>query len=219
MECWNQPETTDAGVTNVILIFGQSSGDITAHSAQLRHATVASCSNLKSQMGTVGAKLPITECIQPGLLQTRPGDQNEKANELRRRRTILETMQASFLPPKTWTEEEEEQKHAFAFRIRKLRHMQWGSPVHSRTVLFRFCGCVASGAGLNAEQDNDNRQKPRVMPSSSPSSSSGKGKANEQNTECKRKKTRVHANVRTTNCHSRFFYTVLAATFSWPVYV
>jgi hypothetical protein len=94
-------ETTDVGVTNVILIFGHSGGDITAQSARLRHATVASCSNLKSQMGTVGAKLPITECIQPGLLQTRPEDQNEKANELRRRRTILETMQANFLPPKT----------------------------------------------------------------------------------------------------------------------
>jgi hypothetical protein len=58
-----------------------------------------------------------------------------------------------------------------------------------------------------------------VMPSSSPSSSSGKGKANGQNTECKRKKTRVHANVRTTSCHSRFFYTVLAAISSWPVYL
>lgn len=95
--------------------------------------------------------------------------------------------------------------------------LQWVSPVHSRTVLFRFCGCVASGAGGDAEQDNDNRQKPRVMPSSSPSSSSGKRKANGQNTECKRKTTRVHANVRTTSCHSRFFYTVLAATSSWPV--
>jgi hypothetical protein len=96
--------------------------------------------------------------------------------------------------------------------------LQWASPVHSRTVLFRFCGCVASGAGGDAEQDNDNRRKPRVMPSSSPSSSSGKGKANGQNTKCNRKKTRVHANVRTTSCHSRFFYTVLAATSSWPVY-
>jgi hypothetical protein len=53
-------KTTDVGVTNVILFFGQSGGDITAQSARLRHATVASCSNLKRQMGTVGAKLPIT---------------------------------------------------------------------------------------------------------------------------------------------------------------
>lgn len=218
MDCWNQPETTDVGVTNVILIFGHSDGDITAQSARLRHATVASCSNLKSQMGTVDATLPITECIQPGLLQTRPEEQNEKANELRRRRTILETMPANFLPPKTWTEEEE-QKHIFAFRIRKLRHTAMSLPSSLTHSTFRFCGCVASGAGGDAEQDNDIRQKARVMPSSSLSSSSGKRKANGQNTECKRKTTRVYANVRTTSCHSRFFYTVLAATSSWSVYV